>query len=466
MDGGATEFQELVEKGELATKHRKLEEAHNYLNQALKMNQNSPRLMRVLGALYLSESKVEDAENYFAKAIALDPEDTKSMTGFAMCKIMQGDHKTAHPILVRALSKEPTAALSMHQLLECSFALGQYDEVISALRRYIAIKPSDAEMTFCLAGCLYKAGEIEEARSMLKSVLEISPGHKGAIELRDRIECESTMGENTNSAAGREDVAPPQQKSDKNAPQIVQNDAFTVSIDVELEKLNEQKKKRELDGVKEGCKKIIESGRCSSTQLLTAKALLAETSILEGDLASANRLYDEILGEDPTFSRAICGRAALRANEGSWDEAEDLFSKALQFDGSSDVAYAGLGTCCQQKGDNTSAWSYYQKALAINPENSRALLGTIETGYQLGNLDGIEAAIKGYLEMHPIDPNFLYSLAGCYYAQGRYAEAQEEIEKILLFDPEHANALELRDAIAEKMGIPAEQQGFGDKPTV
>ena len=65
-------------------------------------------------------------------------------------------------------------------------------------------------------------------------------------------------------------------------------------------------------------------------------------------------------------------------------------------------------------------------------------------------LDEVERAIRGYLELHPADLNFLYSLAGCLYAQDRLEEAVKPLQTITLFEPDNPRAHELFKLIEEK----------------
>ena len=70
-------------------------------------------------------------------------------------------------------------------------------------------------------------------------------------------------------------------------------------------------------------------------------------------------------------------------------------------------------------------------------------------GYALRRLDAVEGVLREYLDLHPADLDFMYSLAGCCFAQGKVEEAIDAIHRITIFDPTHKNALELR-AMIEK----------------
>jgi Tfp pilus assembly protein PilF len=165
----------------------------------------------------------------------------------------------------------------------------------------------------------------------------------------------------------------------------------------------------------------------------------------------AEHVYNQVLEGNPDSARALCGHGALAATRGQWDRALELFQEALCKRPEYDVALAGLGLCATQHKKPEDAWNFYRRALKSNPENIRALLGIIEMGYSLQRLTEVEDVLKQYLDCHPADLDFMYSLAGCYFAQGKVAQAAEAINTITLFEPRHQHALELR-AMIEKQG--------------
>ena len=62
----------------------------------------------------------------------------------------------------------------------------------------------------------------------------------------------------------------------------------------------------------------------------------------------------------------------------------------------------------------------------------------------------MERMISSYLNLHPASIDMLYSLAGVLFAQGKVNEAKLEVEKILIFEPKHEHALELKGMIQEQ----------------
>ena len=72
-----------------------------------------------------------------------------------------------------------------------------------------------------------------------------------------------------------------------------------------------------------------------------------------------------------------------------------------------------------------------------------ALYFLLQVAYELEKFDVAEKYYRKYLELHPADTEMLFALAGIYYRTGRTDMVRETIDTILLFKPEHKNALEL-----------------------
>ncbi len=104
----------------------------------------------------------------------------------------------------------------------------------------------------------------------------------------------------------------------------------------------------------------------------------------------------------------------------------------------------------QEKYDQ--AIQYYDKALAIDPNDTYALSSK---GYALDGLGKYEEAIQYYDKALAIDPNDANALNGKGYAlgnSGNYTEAVEYLDKALAIDPNDANALNGKNLTLKKLG--------------
>jgi glycosyltransferase involved in cell wall biosynthesis/Flp pilus assembly protein TadD len=453
MAAGTTEFQDTLERGELAARNKEYNLALEYLSQALEMDPRSVRALRACGAVYLAENNAAAAQSYFSRALDLDAKDPKTLSGLGMCEMREGSAETAYQYFLKALDLEPYHLVTILQFVECCYIVNRYDDLIRILTNFVDTHPDDLEMKYCLAGALYKQGAHQESERILDEILAQAPNHLGSKQLKDMIrEAAETQTEvsSNNENAGCSTQTPVQQSVGQSPMACEAKDGFN-DIDNQLTALEEKKRSKDYEGVHRGCNEILLSQEIREDQKEQVRLLLAEVSVLQGDFRSAAATFEEVLSRNPGSARALCGKGALAANRMKWDEAERLFQQAHELDPEYDVPLAGLGLTAAWFKDHEKAWNYYRQALDHNPENIRALLGLLEMGYPLKKLSEVEQAIKTYLEMHPGDLDFIYSLAGCYFAQDRLSDASAEIEKITLFDPDHKKALELKEMIEERI---------------
>lgn len=455
-----TELQDLIEKGELAAKSLEFELAHRYLQDAERISPRNIRTLKARGAVFLAESNTSEAVRYFDRALTEAPQDPKVLSGRGMCEMMSHNVEQALPYFLRALDTEPTHLVAINQTVECAHRLQRYDQAISALRKFVQRKPDDLNIKFCLAGCLFRAGQLGEARISVQEILTADPTFKGAVDLLDRctpaessaakISMPASPALDTFAGAPRLTV-PAAPSFESAAPSMaIAASAGNPLAEKMLMEAEEAKRANDFEEVMKRSKDVQVLVGLSMMQECQAMALEAEVNVLDGKLKEAADIYKNILAIDPNYCRALCGTGALAADTGDWQRARTQFEKALEFLPEYDVALAGLAVCSMQDNDQEKAWGYFERALARNPENHRALIGILQLGYPMKRYAAIESVLRGYLDLHPVNLEMQYSLAGVLFAQQRWVECQSELSKILLFDPNHERALELMGIIGEK----------------
>ncbi len=456
ISAATADINDLLELGETAAKRKDFAQAINLLDQALKQDPRSLRGNRAKGAVLLAQSRHLEALPCFQRAAEIDPSDSKSLSGVGMCKMMEQKPEQAYGYFVKALSNRPLHMVTLLQLIECSYIVGRYEDLEQILAEYTAENPNEMEMLYCHAAALYKLGRTAEARPKLETVLAWNAQHLGASQLKQIIGEEQSKNPQTLSQAAASSTA-----ASSTAFRVPsQSEKTPNSIDTRLSQLEEEKRQKNLEKVLREVKEYTSSAALSVEQRERAQLIEAEALVLSGRLNEAAQIYDQILSLNPNAARAMCGKGALAANRNDWQAAKEFFEKALSVKREYDVALAGIGLCNHRAGNREVAWDFFLRALRSNPENGRALLGLIELSYSLSRFSELEVALKNFLEMHPGDLDFVYSLAGCYYAQGKAREALEEISRITLFKPDHKGALELRDMIQAGVGAPAREMGM------
>lgn len=448
----ATSFVELIEKGEVAARNRSFDEAHELFTSAMSLNHQHPRLLRAFGALKLAQSDVSGAKALFLRAIAIEPQDAKTLSGLGMCEMMEQNFEGAYQKFVASLSISPNQLVPILQLIECSYTLERYSDLESALRSFIASNPADVHMRYCLAACLFKQKKTQESISINNEVLSSDPSHKGALELKERIDSERATSLSSHIVS--ESVPPTITiKTEKYAPlssPFVASQGLTkasVELDMKIAHIEEKKRKKEFNEASEILTQVKKSSDVTPHQRDLIRALDIELQIIAGDVIGAKERIAQYLEETPNSPRLVCAKGALMIGEGNLEAAKGQFELALVGNPKSDVALAGLGVIEHSKGNLEAAWGRYIDSLTHNPENGRAMLGAIELGYKLGKLEKLQSIIEAYIELHPADLDMVYSLAGCCFAQGKLEEAKQHLETISLFEPQNERAIELKGMI-------------------
>lgn len=474
-------FIEIVERGESAAKSADFEAADKYLVEAERLDPHSTRVLKARGAVLLAQMKPAEAMGFFDRALASEPHEPKLLTGRGMCDLLQHRPDKAKTFFERALEIEPDYLVALYQLLECAYGLGEYSTALQALTKYLQVKPADTDIRFCLAGCLFKNGQSEAAQWELDVIERSHPDHPGARELRQVIRSGASRSSQAVPASPAPKLVPGVSgatlraslaelservrswKVDSNAtatpvseptmthtPQVFGEDDIAQSIG----RIEDLKRSGEFSSAVDELTKLLSRGPLPQPYREIADCLEAEFTILGGDLQSAGRMYDAILQANPNVARALCGKGALAAEEQQWKVAEQYFTQAIAVDSECDVAYAGMGLCAMTENNIEKAFGFFQASTEKNPENHRALLGLLQTGYPLKRYTEMERMLTAYLDLHPASLDMLYSFAGLLFTQGKVKEAQLEIEKILIFEPQHEHALELRGMIEKSSASP------------
>ena len=462
----------LIEQGETAAREGDYARAEAILREAEIVDSTSTRVLKARGAVCLAQGRIAEAVSYFDRALKVTPHDPNLLTGLGMCVAVSGQPVEAMPVFERVLAQVPDHLVALHQLLECAYQLGAFNRAESAVRRYLSVKPQDTAIRFCLAGVLYKQGLWAAANGELSRVIAERPDHEAARELQSMIAKQMTPAPATPSA-----VQVPIQMSQP-APTSTASEAVEASmkeaasnsnerstglaaeyfqqrdekaadtgsfVDGKMDEAEQWKREGKQGEAREALDKVRRTPGLTEAQRERFTCIEAEFHVMDGELEIADEVYAQVLTGNPRSVRALCGKGALAAERQEWSTAQEYFDKAVAIEPSYDVALAGLGLCAMVNKKEEKAFELFQQAVRSNPENRRALLGVLQLGYPMKRYTEIEKAINSYLELHPANIEMLYSFAGILFAQGKVEQAKSEVEKILIFEPQHTRALELRD---------------------
>ncbi len=395
-------------------------------------NPNSSRVHRSLGVSYLQLNELEKAKESFRKALSFDQMDIKALLGIGAVEWSMGNTEEAYEIYKNAANLDSSNQAAVLYLVNSSYALNRLEELESVLREYLKNDPENLNIQYCLAGCYFKQEKYALSGGVVERILSLDETHPDAIELKGLIVNKT------------EELSKHMHRS-KVEVQVETNyllaDVEFRAIKSKLEKLKHNRKFNEL------IEEVESYSGHKGENFIELLILKAEALGCVGRHDEAIALFREVETQGRKLDKVYCGIGAIRASRDEWKEAEALFIKALEEDGTADMPLCGLGMCAEAGGDMEDAWNYFIEASKRNPENIQSITGVIRVGYKLDRLDEVESVLKDYLELKPVDLYMLYSLAGCLYAQGRTDEAVKELRNILIFEPENGHANELLSEI-------------------
>lgn len=472
MSVDSKHLETLIEQGETAAREGDYARAEAFLREAEVVDSTSTRVLKARGAVCLAQGRIAEAVSYFDRALKVTPHDPNLLTGLGMCVSVSGQPVEAMPIFERVLAQVPDHLVALHQLLECAYQLGAFNRAESAVRRYLSVKPQDTSIRFCLAGILYKQGLWAAANGELSRVITERPDHEAARELQEMIAKQMTpppatqpavqvpiqMSQPTSTASAAVEASMKEAASNSNerstglaAEYFQQRDEKAADIssfaDGKMDEAEQHKREGRQGEAREALDKVRRTPGLTEAQRERFNCIEAEFHVMDAELEIADGMYSQVLTGNPRSVRALCGKGALAAERQEWAAAQEYFDKAVAVEPTYDVALAGLGLCAMVNKKEEKAFELFQQAVASNPENRRALLGVLQLGYPMKRYTEIEKAINSYLELHPANIEMLYSFAGILFAQGKVEQAKSEVEKILIFEPQHTRALELRDLL-------------------
>ena len=134
-------------------------------------------------------------------------------------------------------------------------------------------------------------------------------------------------------------------------------------------------------------------------------------------------------------------KGVLAKDNHQWNEARLLLEKAVRLNPRLDGAYQELGHVYYRQQDYVNEARAYEAALAINPENSDALLCM---AWNLDSRQEFRKAISFYeraYQLEPNNPEILFRLGLAHLAQGEKQKALSIYGKLLALDPGNAELL-------------------------
>ncbi len=148
-----------------------------------------------------------------------------------------------------------------------------------------------------------------------------------------------------------------------------------------------------------------------SVVTLEARKRVAKSMLVAGDYATALRLYQQVLAENPADDEAFTGMGLVYSAFRAWGEARTCYQRALEINPDNVNAQAGLGQVLVIEGQAGEALKYLQSAAASderNPQLSKALGIAYDL---LGRHEDAQMEYGRGLDLVPGDASLMNNLA-------------------------------------------------------
>ncbi|WP_343584516.1 tetratricopeptide repeat protein [Flavobacterium sp.] len=135
------------------------------------------------------------------------------------------------------------------------------------------------------------------------------------------------------------------------------------------------------------------------------------------------------------------GFGAYQMDRGDFDNALELFDKAIELDEKATLAYANKGTLYTRKNDNEKALYFYNKALEIEPDNLQILENKMDLLFEMmteSNESEFIETVKNILKKDETNPNALIFIIQFYLKNNEMEKALIDLKKLFsMYHREH-----------------------------
>jgi len=166
-----------------------------------------------------------------------------------------------------------------------------------------------------------------------------------------------------------------------------------------------------------------------------------------GQNPEAERSYKKALELSPASDEVQSNLGSLYLEQGQVTEAKRCYQDSIASNPSNDKAWVGLGLCHVSEGDKEAAHEAFARSLEKNLRNSTAIFHLVKCAYEIKKYSTAEKMLSNYVEVAPVSPSLLYSLAGLQFHVGKKKEASITAKRILQIKGDHQGARDLMSRI-------------------
>jgi tetratricopeptide (TPR) repeat protein len=396
-------------------------------------------LLVEFGRLLYNRQRFTEAVDVFQRASEKLPDDGHVLANLGFSLWENGQRPEALRVLQSALPRVEDDSLLAANMGQIFMQLGMWNEAVSSYERYLADFPNDLTRRVNLAYCLKNAGWREEAETVLREVLTVNADFDAATQLLNAILAEDveTTGDDTpvivptvgaevpslNLDIPRDDAAPA--SSDFAAPAW---DFGDVSV---------------IDGLDDAAVR-----KRVAKELLDRVQPFLENNDLNGAVAFLEK--ERANSDAPAEVMNLLGKVLIEQQD--YESALSALREATELDPRHPQAHSNLGVLLWQLGEVNEAIDVLRVAIQLDSEDFDALVNLALICHQVGLYDDAVNLYVRYLDQQPEDIAARIELAECYVQLEEISAALQELDTVLLLDPENEKAQARYNELSQQSG--------------
>jgi tetratricopeptide (TPR) repeat protein len=177
--------------------------------------------------------------------------------------------------------------------------------------------------------------------------------------------------------------------------------------------------------------------------------------VREQDYEGAEDCYNRAHCVDPHSDVLMVNLGTLAIQRNDYPLALEKFRRALEISGKNDKAFVGLALVYAELGDQAQAQINIEKAIQANPLNRTAIQIYSQAALREQKTDQNASpmiskaidALANFLSQESFDSEMSLLLVHLLCTAQRFREARIEVERLLLWQPDHQDALALENAL-------------------
>lgn len=474
---------------------------------AISQDPNNPDAIALKAAILLKLDDTAGAVELANKALSINPATTEAVAVLATERARAGDNAGALAKVEEALESAPKTPILHLLRLQLLSNLGRKDELDAGYRQVIELFPDQVAYRQLYAGFLVKENKLPAAREQLVKIVELSPGKVDAV--LDVVRIDYRTGGVDAAKATFADYAKKQpantelqfslaaflrQEKDFAGAEAIYNAMTSKKSEraLVLRAKNELAALRLLEGKRDEAVKIVEEILASDARNTDGLLKRAGLQIDEGKYDEAVTDLRTVLTDKPDSAQAKLLMATAFERKGDIEFATSQMAQAVEEAKYEPGPSNMFAKFLVRHGNPQRAEKVVLDSLAVNPGNLdnlkllaalqlmqqnwrgaeetakiiegvsaeeptvNRILGAAYTG--LGDYSGAIEALSEANTRNPLAARPLATLVGAYLREGRAAEAEEMLKKMIATDAANYDAriLLAQTQQAQKKGADAE----------